>query len=177
LHGIAYSEFNEVQLMSAGRTELVSLPFGAFRFVAPPKALAEAGKANYLTTTMDRQGVEVRVTAVERTVVDVLHRAKLAGGAEEVLKSLDLVRYLDPAKVADYVDLLDNRSIASVSGWWLEKRRAVLGVTDDVLARLRARLPRSKHYALGAEPGHAVLVEQWRALLPPQAVDAAFEGV
>jgi predicted transcriptional regulator of viral defense system len=177
LHGIAYSEFNEVQLVSAGRTERVDLPFGACRFVTPPKALVAAGKTDYLTTTMDRQGVTVRVTAVERTVVDVLHRPELAGGAEEVLKSLDLVRYLDPAKVADYVELLDNRSLASVSGWWLEKRRAALGVSDDVLARLRARLPRSKHYALGAEPGHAVFVESWRVLLPAQAVDAAFEGV
>ncbi len=177
LHGIAYSEFNEVQLISAGRTELVDLPFGACRFVTPPKVLVAAGKADYMTMTMDRQGVAVRVTAIERTVVDVLHRAELAGGAEEVLKSLDLVRYLDPAKVADYVELLDNRSISSVSGWWLEKRQSALGVTDDVLARLRGRLPRSKHYALGAEPGHAVLVKPWRVLLPPQAVDAAFEDV
>lgn len=177
LHGIAYSEFNEVQLISAGRTELVELPFGACRFVTPPKALVTAGKADYLTTTIDRRGVAVRVTAVERTLVDVLHRPELAGGVEEVLKSLDLVRYLDPAKVADYVELLGNRSIASVSGWWLEKRRAALGVTDEVLARLRARLPRSKQYALGAEPGRAVLVEPWRVLLSPQAVDATFEGV
>jgi hypothetical protein len=177
VHGIAYSEFNEVQLISAGRTELVDLPFGACRFVTPPKALAAASRADYLTVTMDRQGVAVRVTAVERTVVDVLHRPELAGGAEEVLKSLDLVRYLDPAKVADYVELLDNRSLASVSGWWLEQRRGALGVADDVLARLRTRLPRSKHYALGARPGHAVLVEPWRVLLPAQAVDAAFEGV
>ena len=177
LHGIAYSEFNEVQLVSAGRTERMDLPFGACRFVTPPKALAAAGKTDYLTMTMDRQGVTVRVTAVERTVVDVLHRPELAGGAEEVLKSLDLVRYLDPAKVADYVELLDNRSLASVSGWWLERRRGALGVADDVLKRLRARLPRSKHYALGAEPGHAVFVEPWRVLLPAQAVDAAFEGV
>jgi predicted transcriptional regulator of viral defense system len=177
LHGITYSEFNEVQLISVGRTELVELPFGACRFIAPPKALLAAGKADYLTTTMDRQGAAVRVTALERTLVDVLHRPELAGGVEEVLKSLDLVRYLDPAKVADYIELLDNRSIASVSGWWLEKRRGALGVTDEMLARLRARLPRSKHYALGAQSGNAVLVEPWRVLLPPQAVDAAFEGV
>ena len=118
----------------------------------------------------------IRVTAVERTIVDALHRPDLAGGVEEILKSLDLVRYLDPGKVADYVELLDNGSLASVSGWWLEKQRAALEVTDDVLARLRARLPRSKHYALGAKPGHAVLVEPWRVLLPSQAVDAAFEG-
>lgn len=124
----------------------MGLPFGACRFVTPPKALVAAGKADYLTMTIDRQGVAVRVTAVERTVVDVLHRSDIAGGTEEVLKSLDLVRYLDPAKVGDYVELLDNRSIASVSGWWLEERRSALGVTDDVLARLRARLPRSKRY-------------------------------
>ena len=177
LHGIAYSEFNEVQLISAGRTERVDLPFGACHFVTPPKALAAASKADYLTMIIDRQGVAVRVTAVERTIVDVLHRPELAGGIEEVLKSLDLVRYLAPAKVADYVELLGNRSLASVSGWWLEKRRGALGVTDDVLARLRARLPRSKHYALGAEPGHAVFIKPWRVLLPAEAVDTAFEGV
>lgn len=136
-----------------------------------------ASKVDYLTMTIDRQGLAVRVMGVERTIVDVLHRPELAGGVEEVLKSLDLVRYLDPAKIADYVELLGNRSIASVSGWWLEKRRGALGVTDDVLARLRTRLSRSKHYALGAEPGRAVLVEPWRVLLPPQAVDAAFEGI
>jgi predicted transcriptional regulator of viral defense system len=177
LHGIAYSEFNEVQLISAGRTERVDLPFGACRFIAPPKALVATGKVDHLTMTMDRQGMMVRVTAIERTVVDVLHRPGIAGGAEEILKSLDMVRYLDPAKIVDYVERLDNRSLASVSGWWLEKRRAVLGVSDDVLVRLRARLPRSKHYALGAEPGRAVLVEPWRVLLPPEAVDASFEGV
>jgi predicted transcriptional regulator of viral defense system len=119
LHGIAYSEFNEVQLISAGRTERVDLPFGACRFVTPPKALAAAGQADYLTVTMDRQGVAVRVTAVERTVVDILHRPELAGGAEEVLKSLDLVRYLDPAG-RRYVEL--GNSLASVSGWWPKRR-------------------------------------------------------
>ncbi len=177
LHGIAYSEFNEVQLISTGRTELVDLPFGACRFINPPKALAEEGRGDDLTMTMDRQGVAIRVTAVERTVVDVLHRPDLVGGVEEVLKSLDLVRYLDPAKIADYVELLGTRSLASVAGWWLETQRAALGVTDDVLARLRAQLPRSKHYALGAEPGDAVLVEPWRVLLPARIVDATFEGM
>ncbi len=64
-----------------------------------------------------RAGIAVRATAIERTVVDVLHQPELEGGVEEVLKSLDLVRYLDPAKVTDYVELMNNRSLASVSGW------------------------------------------------------------
>jgi predicted transcriptional regulator of viral defense system len=125
---------------------------------------------------MDRLGLSIRVTAIERTVVDVLHRPEIAGGAEEVLQSLDLVRYLDPEKVADYVELLGIRSLASLAGWWLERRRSALDVPKGTFVRLRASLPNSKHYALGAKPGDAVLVETWRVLLPPQAVEKSFEG-
>ncbi|WP_244629029.1 hypothetical protein [Methylocella tundrae] len=90
--------------------------------------------------------------------------------------SISISAAFPPATPTDYVELLDKRSLASVSGWWLEKRRGALGVTDDVLVRLRARLPRSKHY-VGAEGGHAVFIRPWRVLLPAEAVDAAFEGV
>jgi hypothetical protein len=48
------------------------------------------------------------------------------------------------------LELLDNRSIASTSGWWLEKR------PPRMFWRLQARLPRSKRYELCAEPGRAV---------------------
>ena len=177
LHGIAYSEFNQVQLISKGRTERVALPFGDCLFINPPKALVEAGKVDFLTTSRDRLGIMVRVTEIERTLVDVLHRYDIAGGIEEVLPSLDLIQYLNPAKVIDYVTMLNSRSLTSVVGWWLEKHRSTLDVSDDDLARLRALLPRSKHYALGAAPGNAVLIEPWRVLLPPRLLDNSFEGM
>lgn len=174
LHGLAYSEFNEVQLVSEGRTQRVELSFGACRFIKPLKALAR--KAHTMTVLIDRHGVHIRVTAVERTVVDVLHRSELAGGVEEVLESLKMVKYLDPEKVADYALLLKNHTVAAVTGWWLESRRNDLGVTDAVLNRLRKKIPQSKHYALGATPGNAVWVDAWRVLLPLRAVDSSFEG-
>lgn len=177
LHGIAYSEFNQVQLVSAGRTERVALPFSECRFINPPKALVDAGKTNILTTMKDRLGQMIRVTEVERTVVDVLHRFDIAGGIEEVLPSLDLVLYLDPAKVVDYVALLNSRTLASVVGWWLDRRRSALGISDHDLEPLRALLPRSKHYGLGAKPGGAVLIEPWRVLLPSRVLEASFEGL
>ena len=176
LHGAAYSEFNEVQLVSRGRSRLADLPFGPCRFVNPPKPLLDAGRTDYLTVAMDRLGVSIKVAAIERAVVDVLHRPDIAGGTEEVLQSLDLVRYLDPEKVADYVELLGIRSLASLAGWWLERRRSVLGVPEGALDCLRALRPRSKHYALGAKPGAAALIKPWRVLLPPRAVEESFEG-
>ena len=85
LHGAAYSEFNEVQLISRGRPALADLPFGPCRFVNPPKLLLDAGRTDYLTVAMDRLGLSIKVTAIERTVVDVLHRPDVAGGIKEVL--------------------------------------------------------------------------------------------
>ncbi len=177
LHGINYSEFNEVQLLSMGRSALVSLPFGPCRFVKPPKVLAAQEKIDYQTVVMDRQGVMVRLTGVERTVVDVLHRPELSGGVEEVVQSLDLVRYLDAAKVTEYVLLLGSRTLASIVGWWLDRKRSALGLKDDELSRLRAFLPRSKHYALGARPGDAAVIDQWHLLLPRRVVASNFEGL
>jgi len=82
LHAIACSELNEVQLVSAERTERVNPPFGACRFLTPPKALAAAGKTDYLTMTMDRQGVTVGVTAVERAPAGTRRRRR---GTPEVV--------------------------------------------------------------------------------------------
>jgi hypothetical protein len=67
LHGIAYSEFNEVQLISAGRTERVDLPFGACRFVTPPKALVAAAKADYLIFAQSRPGMAMIRCASNRS--------------------------------------------------------------------------------------------------------------
>ena len=65
LHGVAYSEFNEVQLISRGRTELADLPFGLCRLIGPPKALRDTVRADHLTVIMDRLGMPIEVTAIE----------------------------------------------------------------------------------------------------------------
>jgi predicted transcriptional regulator of viral defense system len=177
LHGIAYSVFSEVQIISTGRAERDAAPLDGCRFINHPRALIDAGKVDILTTTMDRRGQMIRVTDVERTVADVLHRSDIAGGTDEVLPSLDQLHYLRPAKVIDYVSVLRNRTLASVVGWWLERNRSRLGVADNELAELRTMRPRSKHYALGARPGNAILIEPWGVLLPSRAVDDSFEGL
>lgn len=176
LHGIAHAEFSEVQVISVGRPGSLGLPTGPCRFLRPAMALVRQGKLNFQTVTMDRQGVIIRLTDVERTVVDVLRRPEISGGADEVIQSLDLIQYLDPGKVVDYVDLLRNRTLAAILGWWLERRRAVIEFPEKLQSRLRALLPRSKHYCLGAKRGDAVLIERWRVLLPKRIANSAFEG-
>ena len=61
----------------------------------------------------DRFGLDVRVTGLERTLVDVLNRPDLAGSWEEIWQSLESVEFFDLDKVLEYVFLLENATTAA----------------------------------------------------------------
>ena len=181
LFGIQYSVFaSQVQVISGGPAGYAKTPFGRCRFINPHRALVEAGRTEFLTVWKEPAGIPVRVTAFERTLVDVLHRPGRAGGRDEVVDSLAtapfVLKNFDPGKVADYVELLGIRSLAGVVGWWLESWQSELGVTDRTLDRLRAMLPEWNSYWLRARPGKAELVSRWRVYLPPDDIDPTCQG-
>lgn len=181
LFGIQYSvTVSQVQVISNGPAGYAKTPFGRCRFIKPHRALVEAGKTDLLTVWKEPAGIPVRVTAFERTLVDVLHRPGRAGGKDEVIDSLATAPYIlksfDPGKVADYVELLGIRSLAGVVGWWLERWQSELDVPERVLDRLRAMLPDWNSYWLRARPGKAELVSQWHVYLHPDALDPTFQG-
>ena len=181
LFGIQYSvTVSQVQVISNGPAGYARTPFGRCRFVKPHRALVDAGKTDFLTVWKEPAGIPVRVTAFERTLVDVLHRPGRAGGKDEVIDSLATAPYIvksfDPGKVADYVELLGIRSLAGVVGWWLERWQSELDVPERVLDRLRAMLPDWNSWWLRARPGKAELVSRWRVYLHPDALDPTFQG-
>ncbi|MXX88030.1 MAG: hypothetical protein F4213_07670 [Boseongicola sp. SB0677_bin_26] len=181
LYGISYTvRYNTVHLISTGRPRTVALPCRRCRIVRPHRTLIAAGETDFLTVRMERQGVSLKVTAFERTLVDVLHRADRAGGRDEVIECLNVAPYLvdefDCSKVADYVELLGISSVAGVVGWWLERWQTKLDVSLLTLERLHDMLPGWKPYGLRARPGHSALNRHWRVYLPPDAIDTSFEG-
>ena len=181
LFGIQYSvTVSQVQVISNGPAGYAKTPFGRCRFIKPHRALVDAGKTDFLTVWKEPAGIPVRVTAFERTLVDVLHRPGRSGGKDEVIDSLATAPYIlksfDPGKVADYVELLGIRSLAGVVGWWLERWQSELDVPERTLDRLRAMLPDWTSYWLRARPGKAELVRPWRVYLHPDALDPTFQG-
>ena len=180
LHGTDYALlYHAVHLVSDGPAGHVDLPFQRCRFIRPHRALVEAGRTVILTETRTLMGVPVRMTAWERTLVDVLHRPDRAGGRDEVLDSLETAPYalrgFDCRRVADYVELLGLRDAAGVVGWWLESWQTELNVSERTLDRLEAMLPESRVRALSAHPGNSFLSCRWRVHLPLAALDAWVE--
>lgn len=171
LHGYAYSEGFDVQVIAPGQPGVLETADFTCRFLKPPAPLADID-----ITAVDRLGQAVRVTTLECTVADLFDRPDLAGGSGELINSLDLVGRLDARRVLRHLAALGNATAAGAAGWWLEANQARLGVAADVLAELQALAPRQNRYALGARPGAGRIAPGWRVILPDEVLSPSFEG-
>ena len=172
LHGYAYSETYDVQVIAAGQPLTLEAAGVTCRFVRPPKG----GLGPNAVTAVDRLGVLVPVTTLERTVADLFDRPDLAGGGEELLNSLDLVPRVDAAKLQAHVAAIGNATAAGLCGWWLETAAARLRLPAPALDALRPLAPKQPRYALGAKSGAAKLVTGWNVLVPTELAERRFEG-
>ena len=81
-----------------------------------PKRLIEAGQPYFAITTIDRDGLDLQVATLERTLVDLFDRPNLGGGWEEIYRSLESVEYFDLDVVVEYVHLLGKKTTAAKGG-------------------------------------------------------------
>jgi predicted transcriptional regulator of viral defense system len=125
--------------------------------------------------TADRQGLPVRVTGPERTLVDVLDRPDLAGGWEEAWRSLEAVEYFDASVVVEYCRLLENSTLAAKVGFFLELHRDALSVDDRTLTALESMRPAGPHYAFDARGQESRFVRRWNLVVPETLITRAWE--
>lgn len=172
LHGCAYTDMPDVQAITGEEPTLFETADFACRFLKRPKGFV----ATRDVTTADRLGLDVRITTLERTIVDVFDRPDLAGGAEELVNSLALVERIKPDPLLRQAQGLRNAGAVAALGWWLESAQKRLAIPDAVLARLRTLKPKHPRYVLGAKSGDAKSIPGWNILLPRNLADPSFEG-
>ncbi len=176
-HGRAYSVYAHFTYSASrplGRLQFRSHVFRGTKF---PKALRRAGKESFGVTTTERSGIELRVTSLERTLVDVLNRPNLSGSWEEIWRSLESVEFFDLDKVAKYALLLGNATTGAKVGFFLEQHREPLMVEDHHLKALHDLRPRQPHYLDRAKRTSGRLVAEWNLVVPREVLERAWGEV
>ena len=163
-HGVAQSLFERLVFVTWTKTRRLRFQGREFVPVRPREALRRSGKANGWIEPMDRAGGEVRVTTLERTVADVLDRPNLAGGADEVWRSVAAVAALDLGELESYVRAIGSRTLAAKVGFFLERRAEDLVVPPTLLERLRKRAPRSPVYC--DRRRKSLFASRWNLMVP-----------
>jgi predicted transcriptional regulator of viral defense system len=128
----------------------------------PARTLADLAAG---VVTEYRQGLPVRVTSLERALVDVLDVPRNGGTWLEIWRSLESIPALDLDFVVLYAIRLGSGLTAARVGFYLEQHRDALRVDERFLHALRRHAPRQPLYLdCGREPGR--LAPGWNLVVP-----------
>lgn len=176
-HGKAYSVFSRLYCTSRSKSLPVRLGGYEIKCVPVPHPLRAKGKTMYGVDKFHRSGVEMQVTNLERTFVDVLDRPELSGSWEEIWRSLETIEFLDLDQVIEYAYLLQNRTTAAKAGFFLEQHKETLMAREEHLESLRKLCPRQPHYLERTKRRHCRWMKEWNLMVPDELLRASWEEV
>ena len=174
-HGRAYSVFWKLYYLTEHKSQPVKFGSNEFQCVLYPRSLVEKGMTGYGVLKSERQGVELRVTSLERTLVDMLARPVISGSWEEIWRSLESVEFFDLDKVVEYALLLENSTIAARVGFFLDQHREKLFVEDHHLKLLQEHRPAKPHYMERSNRKGGRLMQAWNLVVPTEILERSWE--
>lgn len=175
LHGLAYTTFEELIYL----TKQASKPFNyegqIFRPIIFPASLRKKNKIEFGVDEITRSSLTIKITSLERTIVDVLDRPDLAGGWEELWRSLEHVVHFNAQKLVDYALLLDNATTIAKIGFFLEQRPPYLAMPVTIIKQLLTRTPTQPHYFDRSQRKEGVLIKKWHLIVPKEILEKKWE--
>lgn len=176
-HGKAHSITHEFFYLTNLGARPLEFRGQQFKAVHPPAALRRKRAELVGVLTEERMGIGVRVTSLERTMVDVLDRPHLGGGWEEIWRSLEGVEFFDLQAVAEYALLLGNATTIAKVGFFLEQHRDALMVEERHLDPLRKRSPKVPHYLSRGNRHSGKLVTGWNLVVPAEVFERRWQEI
>ncbi len=174
LHGVAYTTFTEMQFLTVRAISSFTYEEHQFRPIKFHQKLIKLDQSEIQTETIQRQRVKIKLTSIERTIVDVLDRPALGGGWEEIFRSLDNITQLDYDKIINYALLLRNATLAAKVGYFLEQRPTHFLKNQSKIDLLLTHIPKQPHY-MDRSRGEGKYIEKWRLIVPMEIIERRWE--
>lgn len=172
-----YSLWHHAIYVSRKPVKPLRVSSGWVRGTAFPRALRDMGLEDTETTVTYRHAL--RVTTIERTLVDIVNRPDLCGGWGEVMHGYDLAgtlypvlepgRTIDAERMVAYALALQCNLTCAKVGFMLDMHGAQWGWDASVLAPLLKARPRQvRYWSPRARSGRdsATLVPKWNLIVP-----------
>ena len=124
-----------------------------------------------------RNGMYIRLTNHERTLVDVLDVPAYGGGWEEIWRSLESVEFFDLDFVVDYALRLGHALTIARVGFFLEQHHQSLMTEERHLAALQVHIPKQRQYFQSGQRKGGKLVHRWNLIVPKDVLERSWEEV
>ena len=109
---------------------------------------------------------DVRVTTLERAVVDCIDDIDLAGGIDEVLNALEQIRVLDETKLTEILKAYNKVILYQKVGFILEQYKDKFMLSDDFFADCKKHMTNQVKYFLNDEYNEIAYNADWQLMAP-----------
>lgn len=166
-HGVAHTPARSVYFLSSRQVASFDLHGYGFKRTPDQVARSSSSAAPALITRVRVGDALVPATSRERTLVDCLARLDLAGGLEELLRSVGSFTTMVSTDVARYVAALGSPTIAARAGWLMSLMASDWLFDPAPLEEARASLRRGTYWLQPRRSGVAYeFVSSWRLYVP-----------
>ena len=104
---------------------------------------------------------KIRVTNIERTVLDCIDRIDLCGGVEELIHSLTSVQYVDSHLLADYLKAYGKVALYKKAGYIFTLLKEFLQLPEEILSICHDQGSRSTTALTTVEPCTSY-IKEWK---------------
>ena len=177
--GISYSMWFDA--VYSATDPVPPMVYGAmcYRGVRFPERLIESGNQHFGVVERPYADGTVRVTTMERTLVDILAEPDYGGSWDEIYQSLTRADSIDIVAVAAYCQVRDcGPALRAKVGFFLEQHRELWRIDATDLDQFRPPGPRVMMFAFDTFPRKRThYVEDWNLLVPVEVVERQWEMV
>ena len=155
-HGVANQVFSDVIVCSSTR-------FNNFEF-EDIEYINKVNK-NYVEV-MNIITAGVRVSSLERTIIDCIDNINLAGGIEEILHALEQTKFLDEKKLLNVLESYNQVLLYQKVGYILEHYKEQLNLSNHFFEICRSKLTNQIKYFLQDEYKEIEYNATWKLMAP-----------
>ena len=117
--------------------------------------------SNGVVAPKNTQGI--RVTSLERTVVDSIKDFEKIGGLEELLNCISLVHYLDEKQLIAYLNAYNLHFLYQKTGFILGHYKNELQISDEFIDYCKRKINKSTRYLT---KDNGTYYSEWKLVVP-----------
>lgn len=108
----------------------------------------------------------VRITDLERTVIDSIQDFNKITGLEELLNCLDGIHYLDESKLKKYLDIYNIQGLYQKVGFLLSSYQKDLQISDEFIDYCKEQTGESRRYLSSEDKDNSYYNKDWQLMVP-----------
>ncbi|HQC55299.1 MAG TPA: hypothetical protein PKX91_06225 [Clostridia bacterium] len=112
------------------------------------------------------KGADLKVTDLERTLIDCLNNLRLSGGVEEMINGLEKVSSISEELLLKYLDRYKTNLLYRKAGFVFSQFRENLGLSDAFFSRCKENVDNNVYYFQKNETVPTKLDKDWNLIVP-----------